>query len=243
MLVRMGALDTLGPAAGGHASLATSGKDRDLLHSIRGLIPQRLRMVVSQAFLSRHAQEQLALRWKSAGISWATTRAFVIENANEGYIRINLKGREPQGSVAPGREYEELCDELYQMAKMMINPATGTPCVKAVYKIDDICQGPRRSHLPDIVIAWNPNARVTTELLTKKYGLVRAPAPSCGVAPFYSGNHTPNAFAIAMGPDTPSGLTLEERHVLDLAPTILRRFDLDPAAYMTGTVVEELRGA
>ena len=45
------------------------------------------------------------MRWKTAGIAWDRTRAFPIENANEGYIRINLQGREPEGTVQPGEDY------------------------------------------------------------------------------------------------------------------------------------------
>jgi predicted AlkP superfamily phosphohydrolase/phosphomutase len=239
MLVRMGELDTQG-LAGGHEPGVTPKKGAtDPLHTIRGLIPQRLRMVVSQAFLSRRTQEQLALRWKIAGIQWATTRAYVIENANEGYIRINLKGREPLGSVAPGREYAGLCDELCQTARTMVNPLTGLPCASAVYKTDEICNGPRRDHLPDVVIVWNPDARITTEVLTEKFGLVRVQEPSCRTAPYYSGNHRADAFAVAAGPGTPRGVTLDKKHILDLAPTILGHFGLEPPSYMTGRIVQE----
>jgi predicted AlkP superfamily phosphohydrolase/phosphomutase len=240
MLVRMGALSA-SPATVDERPV-TGGKagQRDLLRTVRDLIPQPIRIAISQAFLSRHTQEQLALRWKTAGIAWPATRAFVIENANEGYIRINLKGREPQGSVAPGREYDELCEELHHAARTATNPANGRPCARAVHKTDDIYDGPFRGHLPDVVIAWDPEAKVTTEVLTEKYGLIRAPAPSCGVSPFYSGNHWPNAFAVAVGPDVPKRVTLDPRSILDLAPTILGRFGIEAPAYMQGRILEEL---
>ena len=240
MLVRMGALSTSAADVGEKPGAAVTTGQRDLLRTVRNLVPQPIRIAISHAFLSRHTQERLALRWKTAGIAWPATRAFVIENANEGYVRINLKGREPQGSVAPGQEYEELCKELYHAATTAVNPANGKRCARAVYKTDDICDGPFRSHLPDVVIAWDPDARVTTELLTEKYGLVRAREPSCGVMPFYSGNHWPNAFAVAIGPDVPRGLTLEPRSILDLAPTILSRFDIEAPTYMKGRVLNEL---
>ena len=110
-------------------------------------------------------------------------------------------------------------------------------------KTDDIYSGPFRSHLPDVVIAWDPEAKITTELLTEKHGVIRADAPSCGVSPFYTGNHWPNAFAIAIGPDVPQGVTLEPPSVLDLAPTILHHFAIDAPAYMKGRVLDGLRRA
>ena len=243
MLVRMGALSTSAADAGERpAGAATTGR-RDLLRTVRDLVPQPIRIAISEAFLSRHTQEQLALRWKTAGISWPETRVYVIENANEGYLRVNLTGREPQGCVAPGREYEEICDELCRTARAMVNPVNGKPCARAVYKTSEICAGSFRSHLPDVVITWDPEAKVTTELLTDKYGLVRAREPSCGVSPFYSGNHWPNAFAVAVGPEVPRGVTLETQNILDVAPTILSRFGIDAPSHMKGRILNEFRAA
>jgi predicted AlkP superfamily phosphohydrolase/phosphomutase len=244
VLTRMGILN----AAGAPTAASTAGADRqgaarrDLLGTLRNMIPERIRFAVSRALLSRQMQEQLSLRWKTAGISWPGTRAFVIENANEGYIRINLKGREPEGTVSPGDEYARLCDDIVRTARTMVNPATGRPAALAVYKTDEICDGPCRSHMPDVVIVWDPDARVTTELLIGAYGLVRVPHPGCAVAPYYTGNHWPNAFVAAMGPGVPEGLTLEGTDILDLAPTILAQFGIPVPEYMTGRVLHELVG-
>ena len=241
VLVRMGALSTSAADLGDPPDGAGAAGHRDLLRTVRDLIPQPIRIAISQALLSRQTQERLALRWKTAGIDWSATRAFAIENANEGYVRVNLKGREPEGRVVPGPEYEELCEALCQAAATAVNPVNGRPCAKAVYKTDDICNGPFRSHLPDVVIAWDPDARVTTEISTEQHGVIRSREPSCGVSPFYSGNHWPNAFAVAVGPDVPRGLTLEPQNILDIAPTILSGFGIDAPAHMKGRVLQELR--
>jgi predicted AlkP superfamily phosphohydrolase/phosphomutase len=244
VLTRMGALTIKGSPAeqSKTGDKRASAARADLLSTLRNMIPEHLRIAVSRMLLSREMQEQLSLRWKTAGIAWPQTRAFVIENANEGYIRINLKGREPEGIVSPGDEYANLCEEIYRTAKTMMNPATGKPAALAVYKTDDICNGPCRSHMPDVVIVWNLDAKVTTELLMDQYGLVRVKDPGCAVAPYYTGNHWPNAFAAAVGPEVPEGLTLEGRSILDLAPTILARFGIEPPEYMDGKVLHELTG-
>jgi predicted AlkP superfamily phosphohydrolase/phosphomutase len=196
-------------------------------------------MAVSNVLLSRQTRERLSLRWKNA-IAWDRTRAFLIENANEGYLRINLKGREPLGIVEPGAEYQALCGDLCRTAAAMRNPDTGKPAALAVYRTDDLCDGPCRSHMPDVVIVWDPDARVTTELLIAEDGLVRSPAPACGLPPYYTGNHVPNAFGIACGPEVPAGLVRPGVSILDIAPTILRYFGIDPPAHMAGTVLHEL---
>lgn len=245
VLVRAGALTTAGATEEADSAVAEdAGRPRrDVASAVRNMIPQRLRMAVSEALLSRQMRERLSLRWKTAGIRWHETRAFVIENANEGYVRINLEGREPLGIVRPGAEYERVLDELQRTAATMINPTTNRRAAHAVVKTDDICRGPRRPDLPDLVILWDVDAKVTTELLTETHGLIRKPAASCGVPPFYTGNHAPHAFALAVGPDVPHGAVHSGRSVLDLAPTVLAEFGIEVPGYMPGAVLKELRTA
>ena len=88
--------------------------------------------------LPRAVNEQLSLRWRTAAINWASTRAFVIENANEGFIRFNLHGREPEGVVQPGEVCGGLRAHLADTAATLINPATGRLAVHRVFKADDI---------------------------------------------------------------------------------------------------------
>jgi len=212
----------------------------DLVSTVRNWIPKSWRVAVSRTVLPRRVNEKLSLRWKTAGIAWEHTRAFLIENANEGYIRINLQGREPQGIVAPGVEYDALCEELYQTIKGLINPANGKPAALTVYKTDDLYQGPCRSHMPDIIVNWNDDARISTQLLTEKYGVARSPEPGYGLAPYYTGNHRPHAFSVAVGPGIASGAVLHGASILDLAPTLLSHFDIGLPDYMHGRVLPEL---
>jgi predicted AlkP superfamily phosphohydrolase/phosphomutase len=230
-----GTTEHLVPAVGGPTKAQT-----DLLSTIRNMIPKQVRVAVSRAILPRAVNERLSLRWKTAGIVWEHTRAFLIENANEGYIRINLQGREPLGTVAPGKEYDDLCTDIVHTVKHMTNPGTGKRAALTVYKTDDIFAGPCRSHMPDIIIHWDEEARVTTELLTEQYGLVRSAHPGCALPPYYSGNHRPNAFALVVGPDIPCGELLEGAHILDLAPTLLTLFGISPPQYMDGKALTPL---
>jgi predicted dehydrogenase/predicted AlkP superfamily phosphohydrolase/phosphomutase len=221
---------------GGNPSAAKA----DLMSTARNMIPKPLRVAVSRALLPRSLNEKLSLRWKTAGISWQHTRAFLIENANEGYIRINLKGREPEGTVESGKEYEDLCEEIYQTVRSAINPASGKLAAHTVYKTDDIYHGPCRSHMPDIIVNWNDDGKITTELLTEKYGLARSSQPGYAITPYYTGNHRPTAFAVTVGPEVPRGTIIDGTDILDLAPTILVHFGITPPGYMPGKVITGL---
>lgn len=237
LLARMKLFNNIPAAvAGGKPGAART----DLISAARNMIPKSFRAAVSRAVLPRSVNEKLSLRWKTAGISWPHTRAFLIENANEGYIRVNLKGREPQGTVEPGKEYDDLCEEIYRTVKNAANPADGKPAAHAVYKTDDLYDGPCRSHMPDIIINWNVDAKLTTELLTEKYGVARSAQSGYALPPYYTGNHRPTAFTAAIGPNVPRGHAVGGSSILDLAPTILTYFDIDPPAYMKGNALGEL---
>jgi len=243
LLERMGLFNQQKASGDDSTAVASSPRSRrDLLSTVRGMIPKRLRLAVSQAILPRSINERLSLHWKTAGMAWNRTRAFLIENANEGYIRINLKGREPEGIVEPGQEYNALCEDIYQTAQGLVNPANGLPAAHAVFKTDEIFPGPCRSHMPDIIINWNERAKVTTQLLVKKYGLMTTREPGHALPPYYTGNHRPNAFMAAIGPEVPRGMVIDGVHVLDIAPTILTHLGIDPPSYMDGKLVPELLG-
>ncbi len=238
LLKKMGILQ-MAAASGAKASGGKAKLSKDnLLSLIRGMIPQRLRMAVSQAFFSHAMKDKLALKWLTAGIAWENTRAFLISNANEGYVRVNLKGREPQGTVAAGKEYQDLIEELEQVFRTMTNPENGILAASAVHRADEIFPGPCRDHMPDLIVNWNPEARITDQLLTEKFGTVKTRQPGYGIVPFYVGNHRPNAFAYISGPGVPKGESIDGAHILDLTPTMLAQLGLEVPSHMDGKVLQ-----
>src|SRR5262249_59527005 len=124
--------------------------------------------------------------------------------------------------------------------KSASNPTNGKLAAHTAYKTDDIYHGPCRSHMPDIIINWNDEAKVTTELLTKKYGVASSTQPAYALAPYYTGNHRPTAFAVAVGPEVTRGNILNGTSIVDLAPTILTYFGVMPPDHMRGKVLNEV---
>ena len=94
--------------------------------------------------------------------------------------------------------------------------------------------------MPDIIINWNDDAKLTTELLTEKYGVAHSLQPGYALAPYYTGNHRPTAFAVVFGLEVPRGNVLEGTSILDLAPTISAYFGIKPPDYMAGKIVGAL---
>jgi predicted AlkP superfamily phosphohydrolase/phosphomutase len=70
-----------------------------------------------------------------------------------GRVFINLRGREPRGSVEPGAEYERVRAQLADELLTMRDPDTGAPMVERVYRREEIYHGQSYDNAPDLVVA------------------------------------------------------------------------------------------
>ncbi len=81
------------------------------LASLRNAIPLGLRSRIKD-MLPYRVQDLMTLYWRAERPDWSQTKAFMLAGDLEGLIQVNLKGRERDGIVAPGAEYEELLDDI-----------------------------------------------------------------------------------------------------------------------------------
>lgn len=145
---------------------------------------------------------------------WPAMRAFALPSYSEGYVRLNLAGREPAGLVAPA-EYGRVCDELTAHLHQLTDARSGKPLVRRVIRTRsgrDARDGGRGPDA-DLVVTWESLATDTVE------------SPAAGrLGPFpfsRTGSHRHEGFLLASGPGISAGRRLPRGHTLDLAPTIL----------------------
>jgi hypothetical protein len=105
--------------------------------AVRKRLVDRLRMLVPiewrswvKTRLPIAVQDRLTLFWRTGGIDWQRTRAFAAFCDLDGYVRINLRGREAEGIVEPGEEYVRLCDRICEGLKTFVDEDTGVPVVE-----------------------------------------------------------------------------------------------------------------
>lgn len=65
---------------------------------------------------------------------WPTMKAFALPSVADGYVRINVQGRESQGCVAPA-DFLKVGDELAAAISTLVDARTGKPLVKEVIRI------------------------------------------------------------------------------------------------------------
>jgi predicted AlkP superfamily phosphohydrolase/phosphomutase len=190
-----------------------------LLSRLRDLIPLEWRHRVKSA-LPVGIRHRLTAFWRFRSTNWSKTRAFSMLADAQGWIRINLKGREARGIVQAGREYDELCEKIARGLKTYVDADTNEPLVRKLVRTSQVFEGEKVEFLPDLMIQWNTRPACEHRMITSpRYGSIPWPTP--GQNPEgRSGNHFTDGMLIAAGEGIKSG-TISGAHILDLAPTIL----------------------
>ena len=208
-----------GSSKGGPSEPEKASKS-SLLGNIKGLLPQGAKRWISDS-LPWWLRDRLVQRMQNAKIDWTQTRAFALPSDLEGCIRINLKGREPNGIVEPGVQYAELCQELTEQLKALTHPSSGAPAVRQVFTSREVFPGDRQDQLPDIIVKWN-DSEPFDALQSPVFGVIEQASPDPRI-----GTHSTNGFLLASGTAIPHGI--EGRgHLIDIAPTVLNLLSIPP---------------
>jgi len=217
----------------GASAVAPTSRKR-LLHRIRNLVPNPWRHAIKHR-LPVVVQDRLTAFWRLGGTDWSRTRAFCQVADLQGYIRINLKGREAVGVVEPGAEYSGLCAQIREGLLTFEDADTGEPVVRDVARSDQVYPGGARlTELPDLLVRWTTTpAAEQRAILSPRFGRIELPTPGRNLTG-RSGNHRPEGFLIGVGPGFKAGSTVDGGHILDLAPTVYAMLDLPKPAEMPG---------
>lgn len=166
-------------------------------------------------------------------VDWHRTQAYSLGNV--GQIYVNLAGREPDGCVQPGPEYEQVRQQLMARLKELRDPQTGEQVVEAVFRREDLYQGEQIVHAPDVVFL--PRRLEYFGFGEYEFGSQQIiEAMQRGI----SGTHRMDGVFMAYGNAVRPGAQVKEAHIVDLAPTILYLMGLPVPDHMDGRVLSEV---
>ncbi len=198
------------------ASLRTTGARNAVLRSsFVGSIAKRR---VGQALKKR-------LRAPSR-IDWKATVAY--ESALGFGVSVNLKGREPDGTVDP-KDKEKVLEEVRDALVTFTEADTGEHPVGVVARGEDLYQGPFCELAPDLIVGSNP-----------MWAFSRMEQPTARID-WPSGSHRRRGILLADGKGIKRG-SLGDRNIADIAPTALA-FSGTPWSDLEGKVIEEIAGS
>lgn len=197
------------------------------LDLVRRLVPERWRVAMSRRLDRERREALLADRFRS-GTDWERTTAFALPSAYTGHVRVNLEGREPRGTVAPGAEYRTLLDRLEADFRALRDPERDVPAVREVLRTIDLFPGGPPRHLPDLWVEWR-GGRFMRRVVHPE-GEVVQERPEW----FRRSAHSRRGFLAAAGPSVRRSGRLPEVDALDLAPTFRALLGLGTPERMSG---------
>ena len=162
-------------------------------------------------------------------VDWAHTRAFSMGNC--GQIYVNLKGREPFGSVEP-EDYESVRDEIITHLTELRDPQTQRRVVARVFRREELFSGPFVKEAPDVTFLLEG---VYKALGTLEFASNRVIEPAFG----NSGDHRMDGFIAMLGQQIKRGMRIQGASILDLAPTVLYLLGLPVPEDLDGRVLTE----
>ncbi|UCC69259.1 MAG: alkaline phosphatase family protein [Armatimonadota bacterium] len=167
-------------------------------------------------------------RW----IDWSRTRAYS-PSWTEAGVYVNLKGREAEGIVAPGAEYEQVREEVLHQLRQVTDPDTGNPLVTSAGRREDFMDGPHVEGAPDVILILD-NIACTVD--------VRLEGPLLEKASWDSGTgtHRFEGVLIGCGPRVKRGQRLDDVRIIDVTPTVLHLFGFAPPEHMDGRPLHEM---
>ena len=199
-------------------------KGSNLFAFLRKQVPYKLQYVLAHA-LGEDIQDWVVNRAVTQGMDWARTPSFRFPSGGEGYIRLNIKGRERIGYFDPSSTELDayrrwLKDRLLEIRVV----GTGEALVSDVLDAHDLFPGPRSDDLPDLIVKWAPAAPVD-----------RIRSPAIGeiterLQTGRGGNHSGDSFVLVTGPAAESPVLAGVRHIRDLRRFIEAQFAPVPRA-------------
>ncbi|HSL19886.1 MAG TPA: alkaline phosphatase family protein [Methylomirabilota bacterium] len=160
-------------------------------------------------------------------VDWSKTRAYAVGLVG---IFLNIRGREAQGIVEPDAEVAALKAEIADKLRGLVDPETGDVAINEAFDTDVLYRGPYKGNAPDLLMGYNHGYRISWDCAS---GVVAGPVFSDNVKA-WSGDHIVDPRLVPGILLSNRAITSDDPHIVDLAPTVLTLFGVEPAPHMDG---------
>ncbi|MCC6767244.1 MAG: alkaline phosphatase family protein [Deltaproteobacteria bacterium] len=211
------------------------------------------------ALLPRGVQERLVRRggralarrlegWSRFGaIDMARTRAFSEELNYAPSVWLNVRGRDPDGTIAPGAAYDAAVAELRAALLAWRHPETGAAIVARVHRRDELYAGPLVEAAPDLVLelaldrGYSHPCLPTTPDETRSVRRLARREHVAGKGGGMNGSHRPQGLWALAGRGV-AATPATEAAIVDVAPSVLHLAGLDVPSWMDGRLLPGIAG-
>jgi predicted AlkP superfamily phosphohydrolase/phosphomutase len=178
-------------------------------------------------------------------IDFARTRVFSDELNYFPALHVNVRGREPSGTVARG-DLPALRDELEAFRLGLVCPTTRAPIISAIHPREELFHGPFVQRAPDFLLEL-AEVRGHTWNLLPSGGAPRGTGPQRRLEAHehlgrkgrsLPGSHRARGLYVAAGPGVRAVGEIDAR-IADATATLLARMGVRPGPELAGRVLRE----
>ncbi len=161
------------------------------------------------------------------GVDWSRTRAFALGLTG---LFVNLRGREAAGIVEPGPELRQLKAELCEKLSGLMDREKGQVAINKAWDTQACFSGPYIDEGPDLLIGYNAGYRAAWSGASGK----ATEKVFEDNTRHWSGDHCVDPRLVPGVFFCNRKIEVSDPALLDLPPSILRLFGVDPPSYMQG---------
>lgn len=160
-------------------------------------------------------------------VDWSGTRAYAMGLAG---IYLNIRGRESQGIVDPGKETEALKKELIHSLTGLPDKGKKQTAINRIYSTTEVLNGPYLGNAPDLIVGYNPGYRAAWDSVTGKIGktVISDNEKAWGADHCIDPEFVPGVLF------TSRKISNERPAIIDIAPTVLQLFGVPVPKYIEG---------
>ena len=160
-------------------------------------------------------------------VDWSRTKAYSLGLTG---MFLNMKGREAQGIVEPGEEEKAVKNAIIEKLGGIKDDGRGVVGIRKVFDTKVIYEGPYSENAPDLIIGYNDGYRISWDCAT---GMVAGPVFEDNVKA-WSGDHCVDPRLVPGVFFSNYKIDKDEPTLLDIAPSVLKMFGLEPPKHMEG---------
>jgi len=164
-------------------------------------------------------------------VDWSRTKAYCLGLVG---LFVNVRGRERLGIVESGEEVAALKAEIAAKLKSFVDPESDEVAICDAFDTATLYAGPYVNNAPDLLIGYNHGYRTSWKAAR---GVIAGSVFTDNVKP-WSGDHSVDPRLVPGVFFCNRRINAEEPALIDIAPTALRLFGIQPPQYMDGRMFE-----
>lgn len=165
-------------------------------------------------------------------VDWSKTVAYSFGNV--GQIYVNVRGREPEGIVHPGAEYEQVIQRLITDLRAFTDPEDGKPVVDKIYRREELYDGLHMDESPDLNVIMRDYGYIT--VMRREFASGATILEPCASM---TGFHRREGIFVVRGRNIQTG-SHAPANITQVTPTALYNLGLPIPDDMDGTPMTDL---